>query len=134
MKKRSTPRSERAAAPGPPSAALVEEFRRRLREARERLFRTVAVNEDELTTLEAHQPGAMSEDVPRETAIAILNRLGEREKHALDEIYAAQARLETGAFGACEGCAQPIPLQRLRAMPTARYCVACQAREEERAR
>ncbi len=109
---------------------LVEEFRRRLQEARERLFRTVALTDDELATLEPHQPGAADEDVPRETAVAILGRLDERERHELDEIYAAQARLETGTFGVCEGCGRPIPLARLRAMPTGRYCVACQAREE----
>ena len=116
------------------NATLVEEFRERLGEARVRLFRTVAITDDELATLETHQPGAPGEDVAREIAIAILGRLGEREKREMDEIYAAQARLETGTFGICEGCGRSIPLARLRAVPTARYCVACQAREEERAR
>ncbi len=115
------------------NAALVEEFRHRLREMRERLFRTVAITDEEVATLEAHQPGAPMEDVARESVTALLSRLGDRQKHQLDEIYAAQARLESGTFGACEGCARPIPLARLKALPTARSCVACQAREEERA-
>lgn len=110
------------------------EFRRRLHEMRERLFRTAAATDEELRTLEAHQPGAPAEDVAREMVAALLDRLGTREKRELDEVFAAQARLETGSFGVCEGCARPIPLARLRAIPTARWCVACQAREEERAR
>ena len=51
-----------------------------------------------------------------------------------DVEIAAQARLETGTFGICEGCGRSVPLARLRAMPAARTCVACEAREEERAR
>ncbi len=113
-----------------PHRELVEEFRRRLREMRARLFRTVTTSDDELETLEAHQPGAPGEDAAREVVVSVLARLGDREKHELDEIYAAQARLETGSFGVCEECSRPIPLARLRAVPTARLCAPCQAREE----
>lgn len=116
------------------NAALVEEFRRRLRELRERLFRTVAVTEEELRTLEVHQPGAPAEDVARELVTTLLSRLDGQQRREMDEIFAAQARIETGGFGICEACGRPIPLARLRAVPTARWCVACRAREEERSR
>jgi len=108
----------------------VDEFRRRLREARDRLFRTVARTDEELATLEAHQPGATTEDVAMELATEILSRLEGQERHELDEICAAQARLEAGTFGMCERCHRPIPLARLRAVPTALYCAPCQLREE----
>ena len=108
----------------------VQEFSRRLDEARREIFRTVVTTEDELATLEAHQAGSASEDVPTDTAAAILSRLAGREKHALDAIADARARLAAGTYGACEGCGRAIPLARLRAMPAARSCVACQHREE----
>ena len=117
-----------------PSAVFVDELRRRLRELRERLFRTVATTDEELATLEAHQPGGPPDDVPRESVAALLSRLAERERHELDEIYAAQARLETGGFGVCERCGQPIPLARLRAVPIARCCITCQESAEGRTR
>jgi DnaK suppressor protein len=60
----------------------------------------------------------------------LLSRLEGREKHELDAIDAARARLAAGTYGACDGCHRPIPLARLRAMPTALYCVTCQYREE----
>jgi len=63
-------------------------------------------------------------------ASAILSRLQGQEKHELDEIDGAQARLAAGTYGACEGCHRAISLKRLRAVPTARYCVTCQRREE----
>ena len=116
------------------NAALVEEFRRGLADIRARLHRTAATTDEELQTLEAHQPGAPADDVPREAVATLLSRLSVQEKRELDEVYAAQARLETGTFGICEGCGRPVPLARLRALPAARTCVACQAREEERTR
>ncbi len=109
---------------------VVEEFRRRLREMRERLIRRVLTTDTELATLEAHQPGSTDEDVPTDLATAVLSRLEGRERHELDEIDAAQARLEAGTYGVCEGCRRPIPLARLRALPTTRFCLPCQSREE----
>lgn len=109
---------------------LVDEFTERLREARAELYRTVAQTNEELATLEAHQPGAPGEDVGTELATAVLSRLEGQEKHTLDEIDAAQARLAAGTFGVCEGCGKPISLARLRALPTARSCVACQLGQE----
>lgn len=111
-------------------AETVEEFRRLLRGARERLLRTVARTDEELTTLETHQAGAFIEDAMTALVANVLSRLEGQEKRELDEIAAAQARLEAGVFGVCERCQRPIHLKRLRAMPTARFCVPCQSREE----
>jgi DnaK suppressor protein len=108
----------------------VDEFGRRLADARRRILRTVTTTDEELATLESHQAGAPSEDAPTELAAAILSRLEGREKHELDAIDEALARLAAGTFGTCQGCHRPIPIARLRAMPAARYCVACQHREE----
>jgi len=106
------------------------EFRGRLGEARRQLFRTVAVTDDELASLSAHEPGALVEDSARGAMADLLARLEGRERHELDEIHAAQARLETGSFGVCEDCGGAIPLPRLRAVPWARHCLGCQARDE----
>jgi len=108
----------------------IAEFRRRLGEARARRLRTVARTDDELATLEVHQAGALTEDAGRDAMAALLERLAGSEKHELDEIDAAQARLETGRFGVCERCGGAIALARLRAIPFTRYCLACQAGEE----
>lgn len=108
------------------------EFRGRLREARRQLLRTVVVTDDELASLSAHEPGALVEDSARGAMADLLARLEGRERHELDEIHAAQARLETGSFGVCEVCGGAIPLPRLRAVPWARHCLGCQARDERR--
>jgi len=111
-------------------ADRITEFRRLLGEARRQLLRTVVVTDDELVSLADHEPGALVEDSARGAMADVLARLEGRERHELDEIQAAQARLETGSFGVCEGCGGAIPLQRLRAVPWARHCLGCQAKEE----
>ena len=107
-----------------------DEFRGLLHEAQNRLLRTVATTDEELASLTAEEPGRLIEGAGRDAAEDLLARLEGRERHELDEIRAAQARLETGAFGVCEACRRAIPLSRLRALPWARYCVTCQARGE----
>jgi DnaK suppressor protein len=114
----------------PRTQSIAKEFERRLRDARRRVWRTVARTEGELATLEAHQAGAPSEDAGTATAAAVLSRLDSAERDLLDQIAAAQARLATGTFGVCERCAMPIPLPRLRAIPTARLCIGCERAAE----
>ena len=109
---------------------LIQTFKERLEHERQRLLRTVAQTDEELATLETHQPGALAEDATSEAASTILSRLAGQEKHELDEIDAARARLEAGTFGTCEACNRPIPLARLQARPATRYCRDCQARIE----
>jgi DnaK suppressor protein len=117
---------------GAVGAGRISEIRRLLGEARQQLLRTVAVTDDEIASLAAHEPGALVEDSARGAMEDLLGRLEGRERHELDEIHEAMARLETGGFGVCEGCGQAIPLERLRAMPWARQCVGCQAKGERR--
>jgi RNA polymerase-binding transcription factor DksA len=112
--------------------ALREELRRGLLEARRALLRTVVITDEELATLEAHQPGGPIEDTARDQVLDVLSRIDGRDRHALDEIYVAHAKLEAGTLGICEECGGEIPLERLRAMPAARYCLSCQTHREAR--
>jgi RNA polymerase-binding transcription factor DksA len=51
-------------------------------------------------------------------------RLAIELQETLDEVEAAIARLEAGAYGLCEICGKPIGAARLEAMPAARLCIA----------
>ena len=108
------------------------EFRHRLASARSNLTRTLATLDEELDTLPARESPELAENAATGMVSEILTRLEGQERHELDEIAAAQARLEAGLFGVCEGCHRAIPLARLRATPTARHCATCQARLEAR--
>ena len=109
---------------------LIDEFRDRLAAARLRLARTVATTDEDLEALAARESREIAEDAATGTVGDLLSRLQGQERYELDEIDAAQARLEAGLYGTCEGCHHPIPLARLRAVPAARFCTICQDRTE----
>ena len=44
----------------------------------------------------------------------------------LREIAGALHRMDTGQYGSCMECEEPISIKRLDAVPWARYCVTCQ--------
>ena len=105
-----------------PNARMIAEFRDRLAAARLELARGVARTDADLETIAAHESREIAEDAATGTVGALLGRLEGQARHELDEIDSAQARLEAGVFGVCEGCRRPITLERLRVMLRARYC------------
>jgi RNA polymerase-binding transcription factor DksA len=63
-------------------------------------------------------------DVERSLAEAATARTVE----ALEEVGAALARIDSGAYGSCTSCGDAIPFERLEAVPATARCVRCQAR------
>ena len=59
-----------------------------------------------------------------------LDAQGQQEIAAID---AALGRLADGEFGTCIGCGESIPVERLRAQPTATSCIPCARESEARA-
>jgi hypothetical protein len=56
---------------------------------------------------------------------ALPTPVGEEARRELAEIDAALERIDQGSFGTCQACGGPMGLQRMRAIPEARYCVGC---------
>jgi DnaK suppressor protein len=46
------------------------------------------------------------------------------------EIEEAIRRIDEGIYGSCEACGADIDLRRLEVLPSARYCLRCQERQE----
>jgi len=114
-------------------ADAVTEFRERLRNARSELLRTVLLTGDEMRGLGDREPGTLIEDSARGVMSDLVASLNGRERRELEEIQEAMARLETDSFGTCAICGASISLPRLRAIPWARHCLACQFQQERRA-
>lgn len=55
--------------------------------------------------------------------------LRERNEQHLAQVEAALGRVESGAFGTCTRCGQPIAPERLEAIPWAALCIDCQRLE-----
>ena len=79
------------------------------------------------------EPGDIQfDDESGEGATANIDRerdlaLSAQARAAVDEIDYAIAKIGSGTYGRCEGCGQPIPKARLKALPQARLCVACKS-------
>lgn len=58
------------------------------------------------------------------------SQLVEVESRELTAIEEAIAKFDSGAFGDCEDCGKPIPLNRLKALPYAVDCIDCRRAAE----
>ncbi len=61
-----------------------------------------------------------------------LSKLGEAQRRQLAQIDASLARIEAGEYGVCDDCGTDIDPRRLLALPFARLCADCAARNERR--
>lgn len=86
-----------------------------------------AGTEDDLRAIASEKEAEMEERAQEERTASILVSLNAHDDRAIAEIDLALARVEDGTYGECEECENPIPIARLRAIPTARRCVECQA-------
>ncbi len=75
-----------------------------------------------------HVADAADEDYTRSFNLS----LASNKQEILKEIDEALDKIEAGTYGLCENCGGKIPLKRLRAKHSARYCLKCvQEMEEE---
>ncbi|HEY3702980.1 MAG TPA: TraR/DksA C4-type zinc finger protein [Acidimicrobiales bacterium] len=70
---------------------------------------------------ESGEGGTVTVDRERDLALSAQARA------AIEDIDHALAKIEAGTYGLCEGCGQPIPKARLKALPQARMCVTCKS-------
>lgn len=74
-----------------------------------------------------HQADAGSDSYEQDFALSLLSQ----EQDALNEIQEALQRIEDGSYGVCEMSNEPIPMERLEAIPFARYTVHFQSQIEK---
>jgi RNA polymerase-binding transcription factor DksA len=119
---------------GGPADKFLEAQRAALLEERETYTRHASERRAEAEQLAAdREPGDVQFDeesgqgdtmnVERERDLA----LSAQALAAVEDIDKALAKIDAGTYGICERCGQPIPKERLRALPYAALCVACKS-------
>ena len=101
---------------------LIEERDRRLAEYERDLTAAQSIQEEGMEDL----GDLATMDLDREQLFAY----SEQDRETLRLIEEALQRMEEGTYGLCVSCGTPIPLNRLRAIPWARYGTEMQARIE----
>ena len=106
------------------SQAQLRDLEDELRTERARLERSIATRtgaDDATPTTGSIVPGGSQ--AAGGLAVALETRIFDRH----EMLDSALRRLETGTYGVCVSCHNPIPYGRLLVMPEATYCVGCGA-------
>jgi DnaK suppressor protein len=112
-------------------AQLRDEFAQQLRQQREALLKEVAAGEADLRSSESERASELEERAQEALATRLFARLDDRRKQQIEAIDRALQRIALGTYGICIRCGEPIPLARLRALPTALVHVQCTREEEQ---
>lgn len=114
----------------------LEGFRRRLLEERRKVLAAIDyLHEENRGSLEEEAEEVPLDNHLAETATVTLDReidytLEENASHVLAAIDAALERIDQGTYGICSTCGNPIPAERLQALPYASQCIDCKRRDE----
>jgi DnaK suppressor protein len=88
---------------------------------------TLRREKSDLSNMPIHMADVGTDNYELENTLGLM----ESERKLLTEIDGALSRIEDGTYGICEGNGEPILRERLRAIPWARYCVACAGLSEK---
>lgn len=110
---------------------VVSEVRTRLLKLREDLESQGAMNDQssEVVELDQSRVGRLSRmDALQAQAMSVES--GRRRQLSLHRISVALARLDSGDYGLCEACDEPIHRKRLDFDPAAAMCIECAEKSE----
>jgi DnaK suppressor protein len=122
----------------PLSSAVLRKFRNLLIEHKERIMRDVVTLHDthlhssqrdatgDLSGYSLHMADMGTDTYDREFGIAVATTEG----NLVYLIDLALRRIEEKTYGLCETCGKSIKVERLKAVPWARLCIACKEAEE----
>jgi DnaK suppressor protein len=81
-----------------------------------------------LSNVPLHMADVGTENYDQEFTLGLI----ESEQATLEEVFEALNRIDSGSFGRCLECGDPIAKQRLQALPYARHCIQCARALESR--
>ncbi len=118
------------------SEKQLQGFEQRLRQRREELREIIREELASMKREDYAELAGMVHDTGDESFAELLRGVNltnrARELEEMQDIEAAIERIRNGAYGACVECNDAIAVERLDAYPTAKRCITCQSRHENR--
>jgi DnaK suppressor protein len=99
------------------------EYRQKLAEKRKEVLSSLGMKFDTLAKMGRVAEDDQAQMTHDEFVLLHMNSLDYVKLRLVEE---ALDRLESGHYGICLACEEPIPAKRLRALSWARYCLTCQ--------
>lgn len=109
--------------------AKIEEFQKILQEQLDELLREAGKTVSEMTDEKSNFPDP-TDRASLESDRNFELRIRDRERKLIMKIREALERIETGEFGICESCEEPIGEARLKARPVTTLCIDCKTEQE----
>lgn len=110
----------------------LEELREQLEKERKRLVEEYRSNVAREREVDFDEAGDLVDQALKSRDREERFGLTQAERERLILVEEALERLDAGTYGVCLESDEPIPLERLRAVPWARYTTRIQERKEER--
>lgn len=115
---------------------LLHDFTQRLQARREELLTDISIYLGPEGRERFRGEYSTARDQGDESVTNLLSDLGiatvRAEATELADIEQALIRISNRTFGACVDCGEAIAIERLQAYPTAKRCLDCQKRKEDR--
>lgn len=108
--------------------AALDRYKRLLETKLEELKRTVCRRDAIAVERSADLIDDLQSVVERERVITEIDH----SSRLLQDVKAALSRIETGDYGFCQRCEEPISPARLNAVPWTPFCIHCQEEEDAR--
>ena len=87
----------------------------------EALRRTQSETSGNLSNVPLHMADVGTENYDQEFTLGLI----ENEQATLDQVQTALNRIDSGTFGRCDECGEPIAKPRLQALPYTKHCIQC---------
>jgi DnaK suppressor protein len=110
---------------------MAERLKKALLKMRQELLKGIDQNMKAERTNFTNETGDFYDSADTERDRQLFHLLSGREREKLNAINEALEKIEDGTYGICEECEQKINRERLKIMPFAKYCVACQSQIEK---
>ncbi len=106
-------------------SATLEELKERLLYLKKEIISRIKENTEKINNIQIKgDEGDFSNAVySRE----IIYDLIEKDRKHLKEIEESLYDMEQGTYGQCKRCGKDIEIERMRAKPTAKYCIKCRS-------
>lgn len=118
------------------SEKQLQDFAQRLRDRREELREIIRRELADSRQEDYAELAGMVHDAGDESFAELLRGINltnrARELEELRDVESALERIKNGIYGTCVDCNDSIALERLDAYPTAKRCINCQSRHENR--
>jgi len=102
-----------------------EIYRQKLNEIRSSLIGDVAKNFKTTKNREGSPNADINDEAVETYNRQLMSNLSEQDWGQYRLVEEALGRIESGEYGVCLECGQPIPEARLEVIPFAKYCVKC---------